>query len=79
MSISKQEFYDRLAEALDEDRSLIDDATVLDCLASWDSLGHISTIALMDELFHTTVDADALRRCRTVKDLLDLVPAGVTS
>ncbi len=72
------QFIERLAEALDAESTELAAETILDTLEGWDSLGHLATMAMMDELFGKTVSAMNLRRCRTVAELMDLACGEVT-
>ncbi len=71
-------FIERLAEALDAEPAELAGSTVLDTLDGWDSLGHLATIAMVDELFGKTISAMNLRQCRTVAELMDLACGEVT-
>lgn len=42
-------------------------------IESWDSIGMISFIASVDDIFGKVVDADALEDCITVQDLINLI------
>ena len=39
----------------------------------WDSLVHLSVIALVDEMYGVAVPTNELIGCRTLKDVVDLV------
>ncbi|HEX8126631.1 MAG TPA: acyl carrier protein [Allosphingosinicella sp.] len=45
---------------------------------SWDSMAIVSTIALFDEVYDQSVDADALGGCETVGDIEDLAGRGAS-
>lgn len=78
MSISRQEFVSRFAETLEADAANVREDTALSSLEGWDSMGHISTIALFDELFGVVVNVDKLRRCETVRDVMALASDQLT-
>ncbi len=48
----------------------------IDHLEGWDSIGALSVIAVVDEHYGLTLDAGALMRCKTVRDLAALVEKG---
>jgi acyl carrier protein len=72
MPATNLEFVRRLAEALNEDESSVAVGTLLTDLQGWDSVGQLSAIALIDEYFNRRVSVDALRKCQSVGDLLEL-------
>lgn len=49
----------------------------LNALDGWDSLAMIEFIALMDEDFGVDLQAEQVRTCKTVQDLVDLAVARV--
>ena len=72
------EFYEGLAEILEVEPDQINAGFALDD-SNWDSLAIVSTIALIDEVYDRSVNADALADCRTVGDIDHLVGADRTS
>lgn len=66
------EFYAGLAEILEVDAEQV--TPQLDLTAhAWDSLGVVSTIALIDECFNLIVDGQKLGNCTSVADILALI------
>jgi acyl carrier protein len=72
MLMDNEEFLNDLAEALETDKESLTPDTELESLA-WDSLTQVSTIALIDQYFDTTVSAKHLESCQTVGDIFDLI------
>ena len=71
MVVSRQEFIGRLAVVLEEDPSDVNEETQLAELEGWDSVGHLSVIACIDELFQKPVNVDQLRACEKIGDIVD--------
>lgn len=65
-------FYEGLAEILEVDLELVSSSLPLE-EGAWDSLAVVSTIALIDEVFDETVNAEALADCKTVGDIEALI------
>jgi len=78
MVASNSDFVRRLANALNEDEESVCETTVLADLAGWDSIGQLAVIALVDECFNLRINVDALRKCRRVEDLLQLINGRAT-
>lgn len=73
MSVDKQQaFIERLAEALEVPPQKVTPDYVLD-ESNWDSLAHMSAIAIIDDEYGITVPASELVNCRSVNELLELV------
>ncbi|MCA9323227.1 MAG: acyl carrier protein [Planctomycetes bacterium] len=68
-----------LEHALEASPGTMNPNSVLEDLPGWDSLGHLATIAVIDEQTGVTVSADDLRACRTLADLLQLCDGAPTS
>lgn len=66
------EFYVGLAEILEVEADQVSPQLDLTQHA-WDSLGVVSTIALIDECFNLIVDGQKLGQCETVADILALI------
>lgn len=66
------DFYEGLADILEIDVAQIAPEMTLD-EGNWDSLAIVSTIALIDEVYDQTVNADALGECKTVGDIEKLI------
>ncbi|AOY75651.1 acyl carrier protein [Clostridium formicaceticum] len=67
-----EELIEKIAEALLEEREITLE-TELDELEGWDSLGRLGIIALFDELFNQSLEAEKLKRCETIEDIVSLV------
>ena len=71
MAVSRQESIERLAVVLEEDPSDVNEETKLKDLEGWDSVGHLSVIACIDELFQKPVNVDQLRECEKLGDIVE--------
>jgi acyl carrier protein len=71
--MDKKLFLERVAEALRAEPGSIQEGNQLQKLEGWDSIGALSVIALIDEHYGITVEAQELADCRTVADLVALV------
>lgn len=69
--MNKEEFYQRLAEILDNEEVKPDD--VLKQLDGWDSLAVLSVLALADSKYGASIKADEIRAVVTAADLASLV------
>jgi acyl carrier protein len=67
------EFYTGMAEILEVDEEIGPDYPLGE---GWDSLAIVSTIALIDEVYGTTVSANDLKACTTVGDVEKLAQEG---
>ena len=67
-------FLSDLADVLEVDRAALTDDFALDN-TNWDSMNIVSTIALIDEHFRTTLPAEAFGSCSSIGDLLALIKA----
>ena len=75
--MKREEFIDRLKETLEIDSSKrITEDTDLRELAEYDSLGVLTVIAMVDEIFGEEVSADDLENVATVGDLIKVVGEG---
>jgi len=73
-----REFLGKLAQLLQLPAGSLTDADPLDA-AGWDSIEDLSAIALIDKYYGRTVALPALKACRSVRELLDLVHAAGSS
>ena len=71
--MNQQNFIERFAEAVMADPKAIQPATELKSLENWDSMALVSVVALLDE-FGAKPAPGALEKCRTVSDIMALVP-----
>lgn len=64
---------DLIAETLDTDRDGLTLETDLSSLDEWDSMGVISTIAMLDRNYKKVLSAEQIENLTKVKDILDLM------
>ena len=66
------EFLTALGETLMADQPLTAD-TQLGTLSSWDSMGMVAVLSLINESLGATLPRGSLQKCSTVNDILALV------
>lgn len=69
--MEKEEIIDGIKDLLDTEADLTEE-TVLDDIEEWDSLASISVLAFFKQKMGLKVDAQALKNCKTVGDILKL-------
>ena len=69
--MTMEEKLDLIAETLDAERSAIKPDVELTTLDEWDSMGVISTIAMLDRKFKKVLSAEQIEKLDTVQDILD--------
>ena len=62
-----------IAETLDTDQNNIKPDTELKSIEEWDSMGVISTIAMLDRKFGKILSAEQIEELKTVQDILNLM------
>ena len=62
-----------IAETLDTDQDNIKPDAELKSIEEWDSMGVISTIAMLDRKFGKILSAEQIEELKTVRDILDLM------
>lgn len=62
-----------IAETLDTDKANIKPEVELKTLDEWDSMGVISTIAMLDKKYNKVLNAEQIDQLKTVQDILDLM------
>ncbi len=62
-----------IAETLDADKANIKPEAELKTLDEWDSMGVISTIAMLDKKYNKVLNAEQIDQLKTVQDILDLM------
>lgn len=68
------EFYKGMAEILEiDDNQITSDFELNSGNAAWDSLGVVSTIALIDDLYSVTLDGKSLTNCLKISDIENLI------
>ncbi|HEX7139375.1 MAG TPA: acyl carrier protein, partial [Vicinamibacterales bacterium] len=67
------QFFEQLAEILDEETVSADD--VLRDFDQWDSLSALSVLAMCDSKYGVTLESEELARAKTAGELRDVVAA----
>ena len=62
-----------IADTLDADKANIKPEVELKTLDEWDSMGVISTIAMLDKKYNKVLNAEQIDQLKTVQDILDLM------
>lgn len=62
-----------IAETLDADPANIKPETELSSLDEWDSMGVISTIAMLDKKFGKVLSAEQIDELKSVQDIINLM------
>lgn len=62
-----------ITETLDADAANIKPDVELKTLDEWDSMGVISTIAMLDKKFNKILNAEQIDQLKTVQDIMDLM------
>ncbi|MEG1913195.1 MAG: acyl carrier protein [Cloacibacillus sp.] len=62
-----------IAETLDAEQNNVKPETELKSLEEWDSMGVISTIAMLDRKFAKVLSAEQIEELKTVQDILNLM------
>ena len=62
-----------IAETLDTDQDNIKPVAELKSIEEWDSMGVISTIAMLDRKFGKILSAEQIEELKTVQDILNLM------
>jgi acyl carrier protein len=68
-----KDFLLELADLLEIERSEITSDYLLEENENWDSLALISVIVMVDEHFKQSVSNEAIRKCKVIGDLLNLI------
>ncbi|OCX43557.1 hypothetical protein A7X81_00950 [Campylobacter ornithocola] len=71
--MTRKEFLNKLEDALQLDYELSED-TLLENIEEYDSLGLLSITTLYSVLFDIYVQGKTLLECKSVADLIDLIP-----
>ena len=75
--MKKSEFNEKMADILEVEASAITGEMALKDLSSWDSLAMLSFVALADSQFGVVIEGSKLAACRTVDDLISLLPGKI--
>ena len=71
----EEQFKEDLADILEVDSAVLVTDYKLEDSEMWDSMGIVSTIALIDELYGFTVSGQSLSDSKSFGDLTDLISA----
>jgi acyl carrier protein len=74
-TLKKATFLNLLDELLEAKPGTIKGTENLKDVEAWDSLAVVGFIAIVDQNFGVTLAANSLKNCRTVADLIGLLPA----
>lgn len=66
-----------LSDILECDKHAISADTHFKELEQWDSLAHVSTVSMIDDVFDTVLSEDEIKRVSTVADLASLVESKI--
>lgn len=64
-------FFEQLSEILEVES--VNPTDVLVEFETWDSLAQLSIIAVADEQYHKTINAEQIKKATTVQGLYDLI------
>lgn len=62
-----------LEEMLLMDKDTLEEAAELTGIEEWDSMAVISAIAMIDDIFGKEIEPDEVKKCKTVKDIIDIM------
>lgn len=77
-TMTQNTFIEKIAQELSVGAADLTPDTVLSSLPSWDSLGKMGVLALIDFELHVVVPQGSLQNCHKVSDLLSLVGANLS-
>ena len=72
--MKKAAFLNQLDDLLEAKPGTIQGTEELKDIEAWDSLAVVGFIAIVDQNFGVTLSADRLKNCKTVPDLIALLP-----
>ncbi|KIL35415.1 hypothetical protein SD71_14035 [Cohnella kolymensis] len=75
----EHDFIAELTDLLEVEPSEFNDTYVLEENENWDSLAHVSVVAMIDEHFGLSLEYRDLRHCKTLGELLKLIEAKTAS
>jgi len=73
MKNENTEFLEKLAETLLVTVGDLTPETNLSSLASWDSMGQVAVLSLIDEMMGPAIPPGSLQKCVTVGDIMRLI------
>lgn len=71
--MTNQEKLEKLEEIMDLEAGELKEDSILSEYEEWDSIAVLSVIALLDEEFEKIVKGADIKKCVTVKDVMDLM------
>ena len=71
--MTKAQFIENCCIALEVDPSSLDEQSAPDDVATWDSMGWISLLAMIDEELGITLDAEELTNVRNLGELIEIL------
>ena len=71
--MSKKEFIEKLSDELGIAADRLDDSAEMASFPSWDSMGRMAVLAMIDSEFQLELPTGALQNSATVDDLVKLV------
>ncbi len=71
--MKKQEFIDKLKEALEFEKADVTENTVMKDIPNYDSMSVMGIIAFVDEHFSKRVTAQQLNAITTIRSLMELI------
>lgn len=71
--MSKQQFLEKFAEILEVEPAKVALETPLNSIGGWDSIGQVTTLSFLDEVFSVQPPSGYLGKCITVEDVVALV------
>ena len=69
--MTTKEFIKQCCLALDVEPGLLDRNSSPETVETWDSLGYLSIIAMIDKEFGITIGGDELEKFKTLGDIID--------
>lgn len=70
-----EDFIEKFAEVLECEPSELSGSTVFRDHPNWDSLAHLSTMAMIDENYDVSIPQDQFKKLKTVGELIDYIGA----
>lgn len=68
-----ERFIELFAEAIEIDKSEVSPDSILESFATFDSLGVVTLIAMINEEYGKAIKAEDIRNAKTVQDLVKLI------
>ncbi len=71
--MTKEEFIEECCIALQVDQSSLDEESSPETVESWDSMGWLSLIAMIDDKFNIVIEMKDLKDLKKIGDFVDLL------